>query len=178
MLSDIHGGISKIGSRRATGSTQNDQGNLYKLVVSTRLSEQLNNASLLIAKISELQTLPGPGWAVRKNANALQQAAEATLEMSVLAGDWEDDDWQGATRLKVKVLAATKGLAKCVIKGRKLTLDLSKARRVFLSLAVGIERTLGHILDEEETQKIREKEEADQAELASLAVHLGDLRIG
>jgi len=42
---------------------------------------------------------------------------------------------------------------------------------------VGIERTLGYILDEEETQKRREKEEADQAELASLAVHLGDLRI-
>lgn len=42
---------------------------------------------------------------------------------------------------------------------------------------MGVETTLGHILDEDEARERREKEEANQAELALLTVDMGGLSL-
>ncbi|RYO82165.1 hypothetical protein DL764_009650 [Monosporascus ibericus] len=176
---DIPDAIVKISTNRARSSTQDVSRDLYNQVVSSCLSERLSDASLLIGKISELQPEPRPAWAVKKNADSLQRAAEATHNLGLCAKDWNDYAWRGATRLKAKVIPAIASLRQCVSKGRKQEqeFNLQRARRVFLDLAVGVETTLGHILGEDEARKRRKKEEAKQAELGLLTVNMGRLKL-
>ncbi|KAL2134842.1 hypothetical protein VTI74DRAFT_10648 [Chaetomium olivicolor] len=175
---DIPDAIVKISTHATGSSTQEGSRDLYNQLVSSRLSERLNDASLLIGRISELQPGPWPAWAVKKNTDALQRAAVATYNLGFRTKAWEDYEWRGATRLKAKVIPAIASLCQCVTKGDKqeLELNLQKARQAFLDLAVGVEMILGHILDEDGAQKRRDVE-ANQAGLASLTIKMEGIKL-
>jgi hypothetical protein len=85
---DIPNAIVEISTHKARSSIPGDSRDFYDQVVSSRLSERLNDASLLLSKISEIQSQPRLAWVV--DAYALQRAAEATHSLGLRAKDWED----------------------------------------------------------------------------------------
>jgi hypothetical protein len=178
VVNDIPDAIKKIATDcRARSPVPEDYLGLWDQAVSSCLSERLNDASLLLGKISELQLRQWPEMATQRNADALQRAAAATRRLYLCAKDWEKDyAWLEAAMLKAKVIPAIVSLCQCVTKGRgqELQLNLQKAKGVFLDLAVDVETILGYLVDDDEA---REKAEADGAELESLTANIGGLKL-
>ncbi len=173
--SDIHLSITDVSIHWPKNATPEACHNVYNQLVSSRLSQQLNDASLLIGRILELQESPAnlswPAWAVERNTDALQRAARAKSDMATGWGSCKR--WSWTTKFEERVTPAIASLHRYVTRGRgqdsqELELYFKEARRAFLDLAVAVEMTLGDILD------ILDKKEA----LASLTADMESLKLG
>jgi hypothetical protein len=135
----------------------------YNQVISSGLSERLNDASLLFWKIydSRAKDWWRDEWAVNKNTEAIRQAAQETLEICMRS------EWATVPRFRKYVFPLIQSLRQCVAGG---LLDLERTSQAFLDLAVAVETMLGDILEE--------KEKVKQAAMARLAADMGALGLG
>lgn len=135
----------------------------YNLVISSGLSERLNDASLLFWKIYDLRAKDWrrSEWAVNKNTEAIRQAAQETLEICMRS------EWDTVPRFRKYVSPLIQSLRQCVAGG---LLDLERTSQAFLDVAVAVETMLGDILEE--------KEKVKQAAMARLAAGMGALGLG
>lgn len=118
---------------------------MYNNLLECGLSGLCNNASLVLRKMSELECGTWPPQFEERNMNALRQAATDTL--SFTKEPWTVQKWRDNRPRKVTVLDGITLVRACVSPASNgvFKLDLRKASKAWLNVAVVLEAILGNM---------------------------------
>jgi hypothetical protein len=149
----------------------------YDGLLESGLSEQYNDASLILRKMSKLK---GMGWPERfdeVNGCALQRAAAETLRFAEQC--WDRRGWFGSARLRATVLGGIASVSLCITttRGQYPELDLGHASATFLDTAEALEVMLWDLLRRESGEQDVTASNWDAAQVVPLADILGGLAL-
>lgn len=180
ILKEIRTIITSISGSVGDASLTNSRpAGIYDGLLGSSLSEQCNDASLVLRTMLRLKGIGWPQYFDKKNGDVLRQAASDTL---LLTGQrWDSQGWFGNRRLKITVQDGIASVGRCVTttggKGPELALDLNLACAAFLKLAEALEVLLWDLLRLESSEGVALPTGRDATPVDPLAYKLGGLTL-